>query len=278
MFYFVSKIVWFFLTPSNLLLTFVISGLVLARFRRERTGRILAGAGAAGLLIAGLSPLGNALILPLEQRFPTFTDTGQNITGIIVLGGTFDSEVTNARGQMALNESGERLLALAALAHRYPQARLIYSGGGSEFTPDTTPEATLVERSISTLDVAPARIAYERRSLNTFENAVLSRRVAKPKPDETWLLVTSAFHMPRSVGVFRKAGFEVVPYPVDFRTAGPQSMLRPFGFVGEGLRRMDIATKEWIGLAAYRLAGKTDPLFPAPREVAATQEWPRKGD
>jgi uncharacterized SAM-binding protein YcdF (DUF218 family) len=240
------------------LLTFVIAGLVLTRFGRERMGRLLAGVGAGGLLIAGLSPLGNALILPLEQRFPTFADAGQNITGIIVLGGTFDSEVTNARGQMALNESGERLLALAALAHRYPAARLIYSGGGSEFTPDTTPEA-------------PARIEYERRSLNTFENAVLSRQVANPKPAETWLLVTSAFHMPRSVGVFRKAGFEIVPYPVDFRTAGPQSMLRPFGFVGEGLRRMDIATKEWIGLAAYRVAGKTDALFPGPHDAATAQ-------
>lgn len=272
MFYFVSKIIWFFLTPSNLLLTFVISGLALMRVGRERQGRLLAGAGATGLLVAGLSPLGNALILPLEQRFPVFADNGQTITGIVVLGGTFDSEVTNARGQMALNESGERLLALAALAHRYPEARVIYSGGGSEFTPDTTPEATLVEKTIGTLDVAPARIEYERRSLNTFENAVYSRQVAQPRPGETWLLVTSAFHMPRSVGVFRKAGFEVASYPVDFRTAGPQSMLRPFGFVGEGLRRMDIATKEWIGLVAYYVAGKTDALFPGPRDAAtATQ-------
>lgn len=264
MFYFVSKIVWFFVTPSNALVTLVLLGLFLMRTKRAVLGGRLAATGGVGLLVAGLSPLGNALILPLEERFPAYRDIGEPVAGIVVLGGTYDTEVTNERGQMALNETGERIVALGDLARRFPAARIIYAGGGSEFTPDTTPEATLVQDTIAATGVDPARIAYDRQSLNTYQNAVYARKIARPQVGERWLVVTSAFHMPRTMGVFRKAGFEVIPYPVDFRTAGDQALLRPFAFVGEGLRRTDIATKEWVGLLSYYLSGKSDEVLPAP--------------
>jgi uncharacterized SAM-binding protein YcdF (DUF218 family) len=264
MFYYVSKIVWFFLTPSNALVTLVIVGLVLMWMGRSVLGWRVSAFAAGGMLVAGLSPLGNALMLPLEARFPAFVDDGTPVAGVVVIGGTYDTEATNVHGQMALNETGERLVALGDLARRYPNARVIYAGGGSEFTPDTTPEATLLEQTIGELGLAPSRVIYERKSLNTYENAVFAKAIAAPKPGERWLLVTSAFHMPRAMGVFRAAGFDVVAYPVDYRTAGATSMLRPFGFVGEGLRRTDIAAKEWIGLGAYHLSGRTDAMFPGP--------------
>jgi len=234
MFYFVSKIVWFFLTPSNALVVLALTGFALQWTRHARAGSRLAGGAAAALLVAGLTPLGNALILPLEARFPAFVDDGTSVAGIVVIGGTFDTEATNAHG------------------------------GGSEFTPDTTPEATLVEKTIRQLGLEPTRVIYERRSLNTFQNAVYAKELADPKPGERWLVITSAFHMPRTMGVFRTAGFAVVPYPVDYRTAGAASLLRPFAFVGEGLRRTDVAAKEWIGLAVYYLSGRTEAFFPAP--------------
>ncbi len=264
MFYFVSKIVWFFLTPSNALVTLALVGLLLMRTKGAVLGGRLAAVGAGGLLIAGLSPLGNALMLPLEERFPAYREDGTPVAGIVVLGGTYDTEATNVHGQMALNETGERLIALGELARRYPEARLIYAGGGSEFTPDATPEATLVEKTAHQLGIASGRILYDRRSLNTYQNAVYAKKIARPKPGERWLVVTSAFHMPRTMGVFRAAGFEVVPHPVDYRTAGNVSLFRPFAFISEGLRRTDIATKEWIGLLTYRLSGRTEHVFPGP--------------
>jgi len=263
-FYFVSKIVWFFVTPSNALVTLALIGFVLMRTRRAAMGKRLSFASVVALLVVGLSPLGNALILPLEERFPAYIDDGTPVAGVVVIGGTFDTEATNVHGQMALNETGERLIALGDLARRYPDATIVYSGGGSEFTPDTTPEATLVEHTIGQLGIAPGRVVYERRSLNTFQNALYSKALAKPKQGERWLVVTSAFHMPRTMGVFRAVGFDVVPYPVDYRTAGQRSLLRPFGFVGEGLRRTDVAAKEWIGLFAYYLSGQTAGVFPGP--------------
>jgi len=265
MFYYVSKILWFFATPSNLLVTLALVGLILMHTKRASLGRRLALFATVGLLVAGLSPLGNALILPLEERFAAYRDDGSEVAGIVVVGGTFDTEATNVRGAMALNETAERLVALGDLARRYPSARIVYAGGGSEFTPDTTAEATLLEKTIGELGIASERVIYERQSLNTHQNAVYAKALAKPMEGERWLVVTSAFHMPRTMGVFRAVGFDVVAYPVDYRTAGDVSLLRPFAFVSEGLRRTDTATKEWIGLVAYYLSGRTEELFPAPR-------------
>ena len=114
------------------------------------------------------------------------------------------------------------------------------------------------------LGVAHDRITAEEQSRNTIENAVFSRLIADPKPGERWLLVTSAYHMPRAIAVFRAAGFLVEAYPVDWRTRGPVDAMRLFGSLSEGLGRTDAAIHEWIGLLAYRLAGKTTELFPAP--------------
>lgn len=264
MFYFISKIVWFFLTPSNALLTLALVGVALAWTRFDTFGWRLTAGALVGLLAAGLLPFGNVLMYPLEERFPAFVDDGLPVAGVVVLGGTFDTEATNVHGQMALNETGERLVALGELARRYPEAKIVYAGGGSEFTPDTTPEATLVENTVGQLGIAPGRILYERKSLNTYQNALYAKEVAKPRAGERWLVVTSAFHMPRAMGVFRAVGFEVRAYPVDYRTAGASSMLRPFAFLSEGLRRTDIAAKEWIGLGAYYASGRTGALFPGP--------------
>ena len=102
------------------------------------------------------------------------------------------------------------------------------------------------------------------RDSNTLENAILSKDLARPQPGERWLLVTSAYHMPRAIGIFRKAGFDVEPYPVDWRTSGSGDALRPFPTVGDGLRRTDTAVREWVGLLVYWLMGMSSSLFPAP--------------
>jgi uncharacterized SAM-binding protein YcdF (DUF218 family) len=203
-------------------------------------------------------------MLPLEERFPAFVDDSAPIDGIVVLGGTFDTAPTLAHKQMALNETGERIVALGDLARRYPSARVVYAGGGSEFVRDKEAEATLLEQTIGELGLEPARVTYERKSLNTEQNALFAKAIALPKPGERWLLVTSAFHMPRAIGAFRAAGFDVVAYTVDFRADFSGALLTPFAFVSQGLRMTDTGTKEWIGLISYYLTGKTSALFPAP--------------
>ena len=125
-------------------------------------------------------------------------------------------------------------------------------------------EAEFASRLLQGFGIAPGRILLEQRARNTVENAAYSKAMAQPKPGERWLLVTSAFHMPRSIGVFRQAGFAVEAFPVDWRTRGSEDVLRPFATMGDGLRRTDTAVREWVGLAVYWLSGKSSELFPRP--------------
>ena len=153
---------------------------------------------------------------------------------------------------------------IAGLARRYPDARILFSGGSGALVYDEGSEAPFALRQLEDFGIAPSRIILEDRSRNTVENAVYSKQVANPQPGQRWLLVTSAYHLPRAVGVFRKFGFPVEPYPVDWRTRGPADAWRPFATVGDGLRRLDTAVREWAGLLVYWLTGRSSELFPGP--------------
>jgi uncharacterized SAM-binding protein YcdF (DUF218 family) len=264
MFFILSKIVGFFALPSDIAATLAALGVVLLFTRFRRAGRRLATLGVVLLLIAGLSPLGNALMLSLEERFPPWDASRGAPAGIIVLGGAVGPELSAARGTPDLNESAERITATAALARQYPQARIVYSGGNARLVLTGGIEADYAIDLLESLGVDRSRVVAERQSRNTIENAAFSRQLIQPKPSERWLLVTSAYHMPRAIGVFRRVGFPVEAYPVDWRTRGPIDLWLPFESVTAGLRRTDTAVHEWIGLVAYRLTGRTSELFPAP--------------
>jgi uncharacterized SAM-binding protein YcdF (DUF218 family) len=183
----------------------------------------------------------------------------------VVLGGSIQPELSEARGFAVFKGAVDRLVAAAALARRYPQARVIFSGGNANLiADDAAREADYAAAVFESLGIPPQRLTMERRSRNTEENATFSKALALPKPGERWLLVTSAYHMPRAIGVFRQAGFAVEAYPVDWRT-GPGAPLWALpGEASEALERLDRASREWMGLAAYRISGKTGALFPGP--------------
>ena len=264
MFFTLSKILGFFAAPSNLLISIGILGLILLCTRFTRLASWLIVTSLVLLAIAGLSPLGNALIIPLEERFPPWDSSRGAPDGIIVLGGAISPSVSAARGEVALDEAAERITATAELARRYPNARIIFSGGSGSLLYDEGPEAPYAVRQLLALGVDHDRITAEEQSRNTLENAAYSLLLANPKPGERWLLVTSAYHMPRAIAAFRAVGFAVDPYPVDWRTRGPADLVRPFSSLAEGLRRTDAAVREWIGLLVYWLTGKSTTLFPAP--------------
>jgi uncharacterized SAM-binding protein YcdF (DUF218 family) len=266
MFFILSKVLGFFAIPSNLVIAFGLLGIVLSATRRARIGKYLMMVSLIALAVIGLSPLGNALIIPLEQRYPPWDDTRGPPDGIVVLGGAITPDVSAARDDVALNEAAERLTATVALARRYPDARIVYSGGTGALIYREGSEAATAVRLFESLGIPHARITAEEQSRNTVENAVLSLLVAMPQPGERWLLVTSGYHMPRAMGVFRQAGFPVEAYPVDWRTRGPQDALRPFSTLGSGMERTDTAAREWVGLLVYWLTGRSASLFPGPRE------------
>ena len=145
-----------------------------------------------------------------------------------------------------------------------PHARIVFTGGVAALLPGAVGGAPAVGAYLEAAGIAPERIVLEEQSRNTYENALLTRELVNPQPGEPWLLVTSAWHMPRAVGAFRQARFDVVPWPVDYRTRGWQDLAQPFDAMTEGLRRTDMAVREWIGLTAYWLLGRSSALFPGP--------------
>ena len=265
MFFLASKFAGFFTVPSNFIALVCSIGAVLALARWRRAGSRILALGIGLLLIAGYSPLGNTLLLVLTERFPAWQQDGRAPDGIVVLGGSIDSDISAARNALETDASSERIFAMLDLARRYPNARIVFSGGSGNLMGDRIAEAPIAGELLKQFGVAPERIVLERGSRTTAENATMTRDLVAPKPGERWLLVTSAFHMPRSIGVFRAIGFEVEAYPVDWRTRGWVDLRWPFQTLSAGLVRTDVAVHEWVGLIAYRLSGRIAELLPAPR-------------
>jgi uncharacterized SAM-binding protein YcdF (DUF218 family) len=264
MFFVLAKILGFFALPSNILISLGLVGVVLMATRFARAGRRLAVIALILIAIAGYSPFGNALILPLEDRFPQWDAARGAPAGIISIGGALETVVASERHQVALNEAAERVTAIAELARRYPEARIVFTGGSGNLIYGGGSEAELAGRLFESFGIAKERITLEDKSRDTAENARFTKELMQPKPAERWLIVTSAYHMPRTMGVFRAAGFSAEAYPVDYRTRGTMDLLRPFNNLGDGLRRTDTAAREWVGLLIYRLTGRTTELFPTP--------------
>ena len=265
MFFWLSKIGGWFAQP----LAIVLIGLGLALYQL-RTGRLRACkraiAVSLGILFAGgVLPLGAIMILPLEERFarpPLGADV--HIDGIVVLGGAENAQITHVRKTPAFNDAGERMTETMSLARRFPNARIVFSGGSGELIKPTGSNAAAAEMIFVEQGLDRTRLVLEGESRNTQENAAFTKALIKPRPGERWMLVTSAFHMARSMGCFRKVGWEMLPWPVDYRTSGREDYFYPVSVPTDGFRLVDLALKEWIGLVAYRLSGRTDALFPAP--------------
>ena len=257
-----SKLLWMLLRPNTLALLLACIGLwVIWRGRRWGRWPLLLGLGYFALVL--LTPLSQWALLPLEDRFPRPAEAPARVDGVIVLGGAVDQNLTEARGIPALNGAAERMTEPLVLARRYPGARIVFTGGqGSPLHGEVT-EADVARQIWTTLGLAPERVLYETRARNTHENAVLTRQMVQPKPGETWLLVTSAGHMPRAMGIFRQAGWQVTAWPVNYTTGhGLRDWYdAPFG---TRLNQTEWAAHEWLGLFAYYLLGRTNAWFPTP--------------
>ena len=261
LFFYLSKIFWAIVQPDHFLLLMLVFGLLLWR---RALGVFLVWSSVLCMGVIALFPVANYLLEPLEQRFPkpVLTQEGP-IAGIIVLGGGEDAELTSLHRMPQFNQAAERLMVVPALMLRYPQLKVIFTGGsGSLSRPDyrggDVAQQWLADQGLS------ARLIVERDSRNTFQNAIYTRELIEEmevKPEGRWLLVTSAFHIPRSVGVFRQVGIDVIPYPVDYRVAENRIRINLNTNMGE----LNTAIREWIGLAAYHLTDKTAEWLPKPK-------------
>lgn len=264
MFFWLSKVLWFAASPNNLLLIALIIGALLLWTRWHRLGRRLIAIVALTIGAIAILPVGDAMLSHLEDRFPVVAEPPAPVHGIVVLGGVVNQALTRSRGQMVIGGAVERLTELADLARRHPQAKIVFTGGSGDPFAQELKEADVLGPLLRTLGLEPESVILENQSRNTYENAVFTRELAQPKPDERWVLVTSAFHMPRAVGCFRQAGWgNLVPYPVDFQFPPGGNLGWRFNF-GRGLGMLENGLHEWVGLIFYRLMDRTDAIFPGP--------------
>lgn len=254
--------IWLILTPSNFLLLLLVVGCVWLAISRHRRGVWPLLVGVFTLVLIGVFPIAEILIIPLENRFPRPVLPNQ-VDGIVVLGGSVSPRVSQARDYPTVKGSADRLFAAAALARQYPEARVILSGGIVVPYPNAIAESQVMREVLEATGIAGSRLELESRSRNTCENAQYSYQLAQPKPGQTWIMVTSANHMPRAVACFRTVGFTVLPYPVDYRTTGEVIFTSKVDLV-RNLSLLDLAFHEWVGLIGYRMLGRTDELFPQP--------------
>ncbi len=213
------------------------------------------------LLVVALFPFGEWLLFPLETRFPANPELPKNIDGVIVLAGAENAPLSALWKQVELGGAAERHFAFLELARRYPEAKLVFTGGSGIVFAQEYKDADVAKKLFEQQGLDVSRVIFERNSRNTFENAVLSKELVKPRAGEKWLLITSAFHMPRSVGIFCKAGWPVITYPVDHYASPDNSFRIGFSLAGHFASLM-LGMKEWVGLLAYYVTGKTTDLLP----------------
>ncbi|HEY8575100.1 MAG TPA: YdcF family protein [Devosia sp.] len=261
MFYFLSKVFWVLAQPLSIVALLTLLALFcfwLGRRRLAIAAQVLA---VLVLCLSSFTTFGALLIRPLEQRFERPATMPESVDTIIVLGGSTLARVSTARGVAELNEAGDRLTEAVILAMRYPEATIVFTGG-TGLLDGGEAEAVTAERLFLSMGIAPERLQLEAQARNTDENAELTADLLGDR-EGTALLVTSAFHMPRSVGLFRRVGIEVVPWPTDYRGSGAESFTFDFANPVHSLNITTVALKEWIGLLAYALTGRIDTVFPA---------------
>jgi len=259
----VGKLAWAVVQPGNLLLLCLLAGILCGLGRRAGPARWLIGIAALGFVLFAVAPVGSLLLLPLEARFPPPASLPERLDGILVLGGGVDERLSLARGQTVLKEAGARVLAGIALARHHPEAKLVLVGGEGAVFPVGVAEARATLPLVREEGIPPTQIVLEELSRSTHENALYAKQLLQPQPGGNWVLVTSAYHMPRAVAAFRAVGWEAIPYPVDFRVDPGAGLYPDFSLLG-GLTAGTLAGKEWVGILGYRLMGWTRELFPAP--------------
>lgn len=253
MFFTASKLFWLVAAPSHLLFFATVLALVFLLLGRMREGRAFALIAALLLLVFGILPVHTVLTRALENQYarPAYP---ARVDGVVVLGNGERADIVRSRGTEGSGQQDARMLAAFALARRYPDARVVFSGGsGALGSHGDHAEADAARFVFDEIGLDPRRLVLERRSRNTAENLAFSRALVNPKPGETWLLATSASHMPRAMAESARQGWVMTAWPTDYATT-------PGGYggyleIGGNLAQSDWAVHEWIGLLAYRLKG-----------------------
>ncbi|HCH23045.1 MAG TPA: YdcF family protein [Oceanospirillaceae bacterium] len=256
-FFYVAKLAWVLVALDSLLILWLAWGVLSLLLAWQRLARWLLVSLLLVCLTIGLFPVGEWVLYTLEKQYPPLELASLQVDGVVVLGGGESNSETAAWGSVSLGSAGERPVALLQMARQLPSnLPIVFTGGTGKMSHEGMTGAQVIQQLVSDHGIDENRVTYESKSRNTLENALLSKQLVNPQPNQQWLLVTSAFHMPRSMAVFCKAGWTMQAYPVDYRTRKGDLWRLDWDFA-KHLKNLNIAYKEWLGIVAYKLAGKS---------------------
>jgi uncharacterized SAM-binding protein YcdF (DUF218 family) len=259
-----SKLIWIFGQPLSAAFFFGLLGFLAGLFRWRRSSLVSVAISVVILFIALFTTTGAYLVQGLEDRFPKPAGDPADLKCMIVLGGGFDNDVDTYRGGYEMNGAGDRFVEVVRLARKYPQARILVSGGDGSITGKYLGDAVISERMFTALGIGTDRMVEDKDSRTTFENAVNTKQLLDANGMSNCLLITSGFHMPRAVGIFRKLNIDVVPWVVDYRAIGDEYLHLDFTQPSLNAQLLSTAVREWIGLVGYYIVGRTSALYPGP--------------
>lgn len=261
LFFVAAKISWLLVQPDVWILVLCVLATVFCyRGKYLQTRKMLVVLSALIIAIS-VFPVGEWLMHPLESRFQAPNTLPQQVDGIITLGGGEYPFLSRQWQQVELGEAVERYTAFMQLIKRYPSARAVVSSGSGSLTDQSAKGADVIKLFLQQQGVNTEGIIFERQSRNTYENLFFSREKVQPKANENWLIITSAYHMPRVIGVAQKLGWKLIPYPVDHYSA-KQNLLRTNFNFSANLSLLNAALHEYLGLLGYAVFGKSASLFP----------------
>ena len=250
LFYWLSKLAWFFISPDNLLILLFVVGLILLIWKKQRLAKSIFIFIFIFIMSVGFLPVGEWVLYPLEKQYPAKSEL-KNVDGIIALAGGHHFVPKDYWKQPV----SKRNIAFIDLAIKYPTAKMIFTGGSGNLLNQEGNGADIAKLIFSSAGLNISNIYFERKSRNTWENVTFSKKLSKHIEGENWVLITSAWHMPRSVGVFCKANWEVTPFPVGF-TRKTDNFFRLRWDYYRHLNNLKVGIKEWIGIAVYKFTGK----------------------
>jgi len=262
LFFWLSKLIWTVIRPDSLLVIFAVTGIIFWFSGAEKKAKWTLSCVVLAIITITIFPLGTVLLVPLEHRFPTNPTLPKRVDGVIMLGGAEKNHLTQLWQQPEMNDAAERYIGFARLVRAYPNAAHIYTGGSGNPMHQELSDANTARQIFMDIGLDTSNIVFENRSRNTYENGLFAKELVHPEPGQTWVLVTTAAHIPRSMGVFNRLGWSVIPYPVDHFTR-PDRKIKPGLDFSGNLSRLVMAANEWTGLAAYYITGKTNTLLPA---------------
>ncbi|MEZ2130109.1 MULTISPECIES: YdcF family protein [unclassified Sinorhizobium] len=257
-----SKLVWIIGQPLSLAFILVILAIIAIIVRWRVLGLLASSASALVLFLTLYTTVGPYLLQDLEERFPRPAGDPPELQCMIVLGGAFETEVTTTRGGIEMSAGGDRFVEALRLARKFPDARILVSGGDGSITGGYEGDGDIAKRFFPIFGIGRERLVEEAQSRTTFENAVNTKELLARNGLSNCLLITSGYHMPRSIGIFRKLDIPVTPWPTDYRTTGKVRLGLDFTQPSLNAQHMATAIREWMGLVGYYFAGRTSELYP----------------